>query len=152
MQQWLLLTVAVLGGSALGLGAFTFSYARGYSYLLDEPSVCANCHIMEDHYGAWLKSSHRAVATCNGCHTPHATIPKYYVKAKNGFWHSFYFTTGNFPDPLRITPPNHEVVEANCRDCHDRITQAIEHGAPSTRGAQTLECTSCHRYVGHWLR
>jgi hypothetical protein len=82
MQRWLLFTIAVLGGSALGLGAFTFSYAKGYSYLLDEPSACANCHIMKDHYSAWLKSSHRAVASRNSCHTPHALVPRYYVKAK----------------------------------------------------------------------
>jgi cytochrome c nitrite reductase small subunit len=33
-------------GLAAGLGAFTFVYARGYSYLSNDPSACANCHIM----------------------------------------------------------------------------------------------------------
>lgn len=152
MQRWLLVAIAVLGGSTLGLGVFTFSYAKGYSYLLDEPAACANCHVMEEHYSAWLKSSHSAVATCNSCHTPHPLLAKYYVKAQNGFWHSFYFTTGTYPYPIRITAPNQAVVEVNCRDCHQRITAAIDHGPPSAGAAQALSCTRCHRYVGHWVR
>src|SRR5688500_6326454 len=86
-------------GLAAGLGAFTFVYARGYSYLTNDPAACGNCHIMREHLDAWTKSTHRAVATCNDCHTPHDVLGKYTVKAKNGFWHSFYFTTGRFPDP-----------------------------------------------------
>ena len=99
---WTLLAALALG-MAVGLGLFTFGYARGYSYLTNDPEACANCHIMSEHFAAWTKASHKTVATCNDCHTPHDLVGKYIVKAKNGFWHSFYFTTGNFPDPLRIT-------------------------------------------------
>jgi cytochrome c nitrite reductase small subunit len=147
---------AVLVGAAVGLGGYTFVYAKGYSYLQNDASACANCHVMSEHFNAWTKSSHRAVAACNDCHTPHDTIRKYAVKAQNGFWHSFYFTTGNYPYPIRITPPNHDVVEGACRDCHERITDAIEHGvAPGTARAsnpEALSCVHCHRHVGHWIR
>ena len=154
MPRWLMPLTAVLIGGAIGLGGFTFVYAKGYSYLGTNPAACANCHIMDEHYAAWQKSSHHAVAGCNDCHTPHATIPKYYVKAKNGFWHSFYFTTGTFPYPLRITAPNAEVVEEACRYCHARITESIDHGVPSgdVAGLEPLDCTHCHRHVGHWIR
>jgi cytochrome c nitrite reductase small subunit len=153
----LLVGTAALLGVAVGLGAFTFGYARGYSYLTNDPAACANCHIMDEHYGAWLKSSHRSVAGCNDCHTPHDPIGKYTTKARNGFWHSFYFTTGNFPYPLRITERNHEIVEHNCRYCHERITEAIDHGVGSSRAhagsdVEPLECTRCHVSVGHWVR
>ena len=157
MPRWLLPVAAVLVGAMIGLGVFTFGYARGYSYISNDPAACANCHIMDDHYSAWQKSSHSAVATCNDCHTPHEPVSKYAVKARNGFWHSFYFTTGGFPYPLRITPPNHDVVEEGCRYCHGPITEAIEHGAQE-RGSgeeasgETLVCTRCHRHVGHWIR
>ena len=148
--------IAVLLGAAIGLSGYTFVYAKGYSYLQNDPSVCANCHVMNEHFNAWTKSSHRAVAGCSDCHTPHDPIGKYTVKAKNGFWHSFYFTTGRYPYPIRITPPNHDVVENACRACHDRITDAIEHGvAPGTAGAansNAMSCVHCHRHVGHWLR
>lgn len=154
MPRWLVPLTAILLGIAIGLGGFTFVYAKGYSYLGTNPAACANCHIMDDHYAAWLKSSHHAVAGCNDCHTPHETIPKYVVKAKNGFWHSFYFTTGNFPDPIRITEPNRDVVQEACRYCHARITENIDHRLPSddTPGTEPLDCTHCHRHVGHWLR
>ena len=73
---------------------------------------------MEEHYAAWLRSSHRAVAACNDCHTPHDFVGKYATKASNGFWHSFAFTTGRFPDPLRIKARNLAVAETACRGCH----------------------------------
>ena len=155
MRRWLLPATAILIGIAIGLGGFTFVYAKGYSYLGSDPAACANCHIMDEHYAAWTKSSHHAVAGCNDCHTPHDLIPKYYVKAKNGFWHSFYFTTGKFPYPIRITEPNREVVQEGCRYCHERITETIDHGIPSEGQAgatEPLDCTHCHRHVGHWLR
>ena len=62
--------VVLLFGSALGLGLFTFGYAKGYSYLGHDSAACANCHIMSEHYAAWMKGSHHSTATCNDCHTP----------------------------------------------------------------------------------
>ena len=88
------LSAAILLGVAVGLGGYTFIYAKGYSYLTNNPAACANCHVMQQQYDAWMKSSHHSAATCNDCHTPHNIIGKYAVKANNGFWHSFYFTSG----------------------------------------------------------
>jgi cytochrome c nitrite reductase small subunit len=153
----LLLFTALLG-LALGVGAFTFIYARGGSYLTDNPAACANCHVMNDHYDAWLKSSHRNVAVCNDCHTPAGFVAKYATKASNGFWHSVAFTTGDFPDPLRIRPHNFEVTEASCRKCHNEIVAAIEPSAHVVGTEQLpipeeqLTCVRCHAVVGHWVR
>jgi cytochrome c nitrite reductase small subunit len=134
-------------GLALGVGAYTFIYAKGGSYLTNDPKACVNCHIMQDQYDGWIKSSHRSVATCNDCHAPSALIPKYYTKARNGFWHSFYFTTGNFPDPIQITEHNRQITEDACRKCHSDIVETIEgHGAK--KDDQT-SCLRCHRNVGH---
>ena len=173
------LVAALLVGAAAGLGLFTFGYARGYSYLTNDPEACANCHVMNEHFAAWTKGSHRSVATCNDCHTPHDLVGKYAVKARNGFWHSFYFTVGGYPDPLRITEGNRRVTENACRYCHTEITDAIDrvaaHGAapvrlaaqgdvggsaaPSSRphdegtaAGEPISCVRCHRYVGHWVR
>jgi cytochrome c nitrite reductase small subunit len=100
------IVLAVLFGVVVGLGGYTFIYARGYSYLQNDPRACANCHVMNEQLDGWVKSSHRSVATCNDCHTPHDLIGKYATKMRNGFWHSFYFTTGAFQEPIRITPAN----------------------------------------------
>lgn len=144
------LVLALTIGLASGLGAFTFVYARGYSYLSNEPSACANCHIMREHFDAWNKSSHKNVATCNDCHTPHDVVGKYTVKAKNGFWHSFYFTTGRYPEPLRITSGNRDVTADACRYCHGQIVTAIEH--PDATEKERSNCVRCHEYVGHLVR
>ena len=149
MPRLLLLATAIVIGAAIGIGVFTFVYARGASYLTNDPNACANCHVMRDHFGSWVKSSHHAVAVCNDCHAPHDLFGKYQTKARNGFWHSFYFTTGTFPDPIRITPRNHEVTEHACRYCHSEITAAIDAHA-ETGGP--ISCTRCHPNVGHWVR
>lgn len=138
--------LAVSLGVAIGIGGFTFVYARGASYLTNDPAACANCHVMEEHYAGWTKSSHRAVATCNDCHTPPGIVGKYMTKASNGFWHSFAFTTGNFPDPLQIKGHNRDIAEKACRKCHAELVTAMDggHGA-----ADAVSCIRCHGAVGH---
>jgi len=69
-------------GAALGLGAYTFVYARGYSYFSNDPAACANCHVMRDYFDSWQRSSHHASAVCNDCHTPHPLVGKYLTKAE----------------------------------------------------------------------
>ena len=135
-------------GLAGGIGGFTFFYAKGYSYLTNDPNACANCHVMQNHFDAWLKGSHRSVAGCNDCHTPHNFIGKYTTKAKNGFWHSYYFTFGGYPDPIRANKVNHDIAEGACRHCHEGIVHAID---TKPREGQELSCIRCHRDVGHSL-
>jgi cytochrome c nitrite reductase small subunit len=152
-----IIAASLLVGAALGLGSYTFVYAKGASYLSDNPSACANCHIMGEHFDAWSKSSHREVATCNDCHTPPGVVARYWNKAENGLWHSVGFTTGNFPEPLQITPGNARVTEQACRTCHEPITLAIEgfsHEGPAMRPGEGNEqsCVRCHATVGHWVR
>ena len=137
--------IALVIGTAVGLGGYTFLYAKGGSYLTNNSSACANCHIMNDQYDGWIKSSHRAVAGCNDCHTPHNVVSKYVTKASNGFWHSFAFTSGRFHEPIRIKKRNHEITEGACRNCHEDIVHAIEGDHRMGR----ISCVSCHATVGH---
>jgi cytochrome c nitrite reductase small subunit len=142
-----LVTLAVLVGAAGGVGSFTFLYADGGSYLSNDATACANCHVMQSHFDAWVKSTHKDVATCNDCHAPHGSLPgKLWVKGKNGFNHSLAFTTGRFPEPVQITPANRRVTEAACRHCHQQIVHAIDTGP---RSGESLSCIRCHREVGH---
>lgn len=142
-------TLAILAGVliafAVGSGSYTFIYARGWSYLTNDPQACGNCHVMDDHLSAWMKSSHRAVATCNECHTPHDLAGKYWVKAEHGFWHSYRFTTGDFHEPIRMTAGSRAVVENACRHCHQGVARNIS-AATADDG---MSCIRCHRDVGH---
>ncbi len=140
------MVVAALIGFAIGVSAYTFIYAKGASYLTDDPAACANCHIMNQYYGGWMKSSHRSVAVCNDCHTPSGFFAKYVTKASNGFRHSFAFTTGRFPEALQIKPGNLEIANQACRKCHQDIVEAIE---GSDQETAELSCVRCHGSVGH---
>jgi cytochrome c nitrite reductase small subunit len=134
--------VSALAGVVVGMGGYTFVYAKGGSYLTDDPAACANCHIMREHYDAWQKSPHHAAATCNDCHTPQAFVPKYVTKAVHGWNHSRAFTTDDFHEPIRITASSLEVVEIQCRRCHGDVVDAIDTGSATT-------CVRCHASVGH---
>jgi cytochrome c nitrite reductase small subunit len=138
--------IGALIGLSAGVGIYTFIYAEGGSYLTNNPAACANCHIMQSHYDGWLKSSHRAVAVCNDCHTPSGFIAKYVTKGSNGFWHSFAFTTGRFHEPIQIKEHNRVITDNACRKCHSEITETIEHAAEDR---DQLSCIRCHNSVGH---
>lgn len=133
-------------GTAGGVGTYTFVYAKGASYMTNDPAACDNCHIMNEQYNAWSKSSHHGVAVCNDCHAPHTFIGKYQTKAINGFNHSLAFTTGRFHEPIQITPRNRAITEAACRYCHQDIVQAID---ANHSGDDVLSCIRCHNSVGH---
>lgn len=140
------LLLALVFGVLGGLGAFTFGYGDGTAYLVNDPASCANCHVMQQHYDAWLKSSHHAVATCNDCHLPHDFLGKWITKADNGFFHSLAFTTGDFDEPIRIKPRNREVTQGACLHCHQDFVHAM---LPARAGGDTLLCVHCHTDVGH---
>ena len=137
--------LAVSLGVASGLGAYTFVYARGYSYLLDDPEACVNCHVMSPQFEGWLRSSHRAVATCNDCHTPSGLVGKYTTKALNGWSHSLAFTSGDFREPIQANDRNQEIARQSCAKCHRQVVDAMTAAA----GGDTPACVRCHGAVGH---
>lgn len=143
------LVFAAMLGVLGGIGAFTFGYGKGASYLSNDPQACVNCHVMEGHYDSWQNSSHRHVAVCNDCHLPHNFLGKWVTKADNGFFHSLAFTLENFHEPIRIKPRNRRVTQGACLDCHADFVHEM---LPATSGGDMLMCVHCHSDVGHALR
>lgn len=138
----LAVTVGLLGG----IGAFTFGYGKGASYLSNNPAGCANCHVMQGHFDSWQNSSHKHVAVCNDCHLPHHPIGKWITKADNGFFHSLAFTLENFHEPIRIKPRNRRVTQGMCLYCHAETVHQMLLEEP---GGETPSCVHCHSDVGH---
>jgi len=134
-------------GALLGLGGYTVHYAEGLSYLSSKPEACVNCHVMRDVYDSWRKSTHHAVARCVDCHLPHDFVGKYAAKIRNGYFHSKGFTLQDFPEPIRITPPNAAILHRNCVECHEDLVSGIltAHGTHP----EEATCVRCHRTVGH---
>jgi len=141
------LTLAVLLGLLLGVGLFTFNYAEGLSYFSSDPKACANCHIMNDQYDSWTKSSHHAAAKCVDCHLPHEIAPKLIAKADNGYRHSKGFTLNDFHEPIMITPRNSRILQDNCLACHGDFVHDILPG--SSTDPDAIRCVHCHSTVGH---
>ena len=150
-----LLLLAAAAGTALGVCAFTFSYAEGLSYFSTDPKACANCHIMNDQYASWTKGPHHGDARCVDCHLPHDTVAKYLAKALNGYHHSKGFTLQDFHEPILIKPRNAEILQNNCLRCHgDLVHEALVAGARGPQPAEVEDgrCVHCHRGVGHGAR
>jgi cytochrome c nitrite reductase small subunit len=133
-------------GVLAGVGAFTFGYGKGWSYLSNDPLVCANCHVMQGHFDSWQKSSHQHVAVCNDCHLPHHPVGKWIVKGDNGFFHSLAFTLDNFHEPIQIKPRNRRVTQQACLHCHDDFVHMM---LPAEPDGDVLQCIHCHYDVGH---
>lgn len=142
---WLLLLFTGMAGGVFGLGSFTFLFARGYSYLSDDPRACANCHVMQEVFDGWNHGSHKAVATCNDCHTPHDPLGHYAIKALDGWKHSEAFTTGDYPETIRITDFDRGIAQENCLRCHGEMTALISH----RQAQEPTDCLRCHADVGH---
>lgn len=141
------LVTAILFGVFLGVASHTFFYAKGYSYMLNDPMTCVNCHIMREQYDGWQKASHHAVATCNDCHIPHDLVGKWTTKALNGWHHSKAFTLQNFHEPIQIKSGNAAVLNANCHNCHESFVREIT--AHRVIKDEELRCVRCHDDVGH---
>jgi cytochrome c nitrite reductase small subunit len=151
---------ALLGAMA-GIGVTTFNYAKGLSYLSNDPAACVNCHIMRDEYDAWSKGPHHAFATCNDCHVPPRFPQKYIAKAMNGYHHSTGFTFQPsrpdepgakriFHEPIQIGAKNSQILQDNCLRCHGEFVHAIVRG--STWRDDAIRCVHCHRGAGHGAR
>ena len=143
-----LLPLGLLVGFAVlsGVGVFTFTYGKGLAYLSSDPRGCTNCHVMQEAFDTWQKSSHHSVAVCNDCHLPHDFVGKWFTKADNGFFHSMAFTTGDFHEPIQIKPRNRRVTQGTCVDCHRDATHEM---LPHDTSGEQLMCVHCHADVGH---
>ncbi|HMP90690.1 MAG TPA: cytochrome c nitrite reductase small subunit [Kiritimatiellia bacterium] len=144
-RRSLILAIAI--GIFVGVGGYTFRYAEGLSYLSTDPLACTNCHIMQPQYDAWLKSSHKNVASCVDCHLPQAFIAKYIAKAENGYHHSKGFTFQDFHEPIMIKSANSQILQDNCLRCHEDLVHELVTGA--TTAPDSIRCVQCHATVGH---
>jgi cytochrome c nitrite reductase small subunit len=142
---WVRATLVAMIGVIVGLGFFTFVYAGGFSYLSSDPESCANCHIMQDVYDGWNKSSHKAVAACADCHAPHDIVKKYAVKGINGVNHTLAFTFNTTHEPIQITSFNRQIVQDQCVYCHKELVQPISYESSE----HPPDCLRCHARVGH---
>lgn len=157
--RWLLppahwrLPVILLMGVLLGLFFYAFYVSNAASYLSDSPQTCVNCHVMAPHYTTWFHSSHREHATCNDCHVPQDNIFRhYYFKAQDGMRHAYIFTMRQEPFVIRIHEAGQQVVQENCKRCHEHtnfMVSAFDATLQTAKAGEHKLCWDCHREVPH---
>lgn len=142
----LFMVITVVGG-----GIFTFYNAKGFSYLSSDSSACNNCHVMNEVYADWSKSSHKEIATCSDCHLPHEFIQKWIQKAQSGVSHAYAFTFDkNLPAHFSANNKTKKIVQENCVRCHLPYVQNVVNPTLTPKHHDTsLRCVSCHQGVGH---
>ncbi len=145
--------IAACLGLALGVGLYTFFYAKGASYLSSDPNACANCHVMREVLHDWQSGDHKHVAGCNDCHVPAHPVGKWLVKGLNGVHHSYAFTFKDTPVSIEAAPLSKQIVQQNCLRCHGNLIPNEKHfgkAAPGIGTTNTQSCITCHKTVGHW--
>lgn len=145
MSKWLLLIPLIALLSVIGVGLYVTDFT---AYLGNNPTTCNNCHVMDAAYESWYHGGHKLWATCADCHTPHAVIPKYWVKAISGYHHVSAFLSGNIPTAIRAKESSRTIVQENCIRCHQTTVAAM------LEIPQALDryCFDCHRSVAHGER
>jgi len=131
--------------AVLGVGMYVTEFT---TYLGNNPTTCNNCHVMDAAYEGWYHAGHKSWTTCSECHTPHAFIPKYYVKAISGYHHVTAFSFGNIPDAIRAKESSRKVVQENCIRCHEETVVEIMAGPLE----MDRYCFDCHRTAAHGSR
>ena len=138
----LALTIGIL---ALLISAGVGLYVTDFTaYLGNNPTTCNNCHVMDAVYEGWFHSGHKNWTTCSECHTPHALIPKYYIKALSGYHHVTAFVFGDIPEAIRAKESSRKIVQDNCIRCHQETVSNID--------ISERYCFDCHRSVAHGER
>ena len=133
--------IGVVFGLLLGLGGYTFVYARGASYLTNDPPRARTATSCASSSTA---GSGRATARRGLQRLPRAARPRRQVRRPrriNGFWHSFYFTTGTFPR----ADPDHAAQRRGHREALPQLPRRHRprhrHGSPRRR-ARSPACAA----------
>jgi cytochrome c nitrite reductase small subunit len=139
-----------IGGAALALVLGVFVYVSDpISYMGNDATTCANCHVMDSAYEDWYHGPHGRAVLCSECHAPHGNVVVYYyAKTKLGMRDVYAFSTGQIPEPIRATKETKATVQENCIRCHATTVEGIMAGAqPYDRN-----CWDCHRATAHGER
>ena len=144
-------------------------------HLLGTSLSCSDCHVMKNHYDAWLKSphanpeplaawpvpAHSGTAQCADCHEPHGNLFRHYMfKAKTGLHNVKVNMAGTVKaEDLKATDESRRIIEANCRRCHDNADGSLNSGIecssvepPEVPGRMRgRACLDCHANTSHDL-
>ncbi len=137
-------------GFIIGNGVYSLYNADALSYLSSDSSACNNCHVMNQVYADYNKSSHQSI-NCIDCHLPHSFVRKWVAKAQTGLGHAYHFTFDkDLPPNFTANADTKAWAQENCIRCHgDYAANSINPTLDSKHNKGSLDCLSCHQNVGH---
>lgn len=131
----LFILIAVVGG---------ISGWRYYRYTQDVPEFCGTCHMLDESFRGWQKSTHRDI-TCQVCH-------RMSILEQNRLLIAYLLRGQTVPSKQvhgKVKPWQ------KCMDCHKR---AVKQGTVSVRAGyghamhvfrEGIECVKCHSFSVH---
>ena len=149
------LAVTVLVGIAIGLGAFTFVYARGRVVPDQRPRGVRQ--LPRDDRALRRVDQEQPPRRGRLQRLPRAAQPRRQVHDEGGSTASGTRSTSPpGATPTRCASPRatSEVTEHACRYCHQDVTdghRSRRAGRSTTTTTTRLLCTRCHDDVGHWV-
>ncbi len=135
-----------LGTAVIIAGVLFLSVnASGIFQMTNEPSFCAQCHVMSEEYSAWVKGGVHNSIKCIDCHLPQDTQIKFlFWKAVDGGKDFVSFYAGIVSEMIELSGRGKNTVQANCIRCHEgRISKML---SPHSRN-----CWDCHKRIAHKL-
>ncbi|MGA1875480.1 MAG: cytochrome c3 family protein [bacterium] len=120
-------------------------------YVLDRPSFCTSCHLIQTAYDSWCKSQHKPEYTgnsCNVCHVQPGLLGS--IKASlYGLKNTYTFFFGIDEDDIKASKP----VYCSQKGCHEQMEKSmngkkvrVNHGLHMSMG---YSCVICHDRVAH---
>jgi len=107
----------------------------------ESPDFCAQCHVMESEYEAWIHTGAHRRKKCVECHLPNENMGIHYVwKSIDGLKDVAFFYSGRVPEGIKLTSHGAKVLQANCIRCHQSAVEFINHDR---------KCWECHRRIAH---
>jgi cytochrome c nitrite reductase small subunit len=133
--------IALALGAAAGLGTYTFVYAKGASYLTDDPQACANCH---NHAGSPQRLDQ--IEPSRGCDVQRLSYasridPEILHQSGARILSFAGLHHGQFHEPIQIKERSRRVTENACRKCHQDTVHDIE---ATTTSDTAMSCIRCH--------
>ena len=121
------------------------------NYVLDRPSFCTSCHLIQLPYDQWQNSQHKPEYTknsCNVCHVEEGLIGP--IKASfYGLESTYIYFFGIEEDDVKASRP----VYCSRKGCHEQMEKSMDgkkirvnHGLHMEMG---YSCVICHDRVAH---
>jgi cytochrome c nitrite reductase small subunit len=139
----IILSLVAVGGVSAVVLLFLMLGPPGLLAKSSKPDFCAQCHVMEAQYEAWVHVGAHRRKLCVDCHLPNDNRAVHYIwKGLTGLKDAVFFYSGRVPERIMLTAHGEAVLQANCIRCHETTVSLMD---------TERKCWSCHRRISHQL-